>query len=52
MEELEDRLIDFAVLIFELAESNNKNYIGNHLTGQITRSGTSAPLNYGEAQHA
>ena len=50
--ELEDRLIDFAVLIIDLAESNKKNYIGNHLSGQMTRSGTSAPLNYGEAQHA
>ena len=50
--ELEERLIDFAVLIIELAESNKKNYIGNHLSGQMTRSGTSASLNYGEAQHA
>jgi len=50
--ELEERLIDFAVLIIELAESNKKNYAGNHLSGQMIRSGTSAPLNYGEAQSA
>ena len=50
--ELEDRLIDFAVLIIELAENNKKNYAGNHLSGQLIRSGTSAPLNYGEAQSA
>ena len=29
--ELEERLIDFAVLIIKLAESNKKNYVGNHL---------------------
>ena len=29
---------------------NNK--AGNHLSGQITRSGTSPALNYGEAQSA
>ena len=50
--ELENRLIDFSVLIIELTESNKKNYAGNHLTGQIIRSSTSAPLNYGEAQSA
>ena len=50
--ELEERLIDFAVLIIKLSESNKKNYVGNHLSGQMIRSGTSAPLNYGEAQHA
>ena len=50
--ELEERLIDFAVLIIELAEGNKKSYAGNHLCGQMIRSGTSAPLNYGEAQSA
>ena len=50
--ELEDRLIDFAVLIIELAKSNKKIFAGNHLSGQMIRSGTSAPLNYGEAQRA
>lgn len=50
--ELEERLIDFAVLIIKLSESNKKNYAGNHLSGQMIRSGTSAPLNYGEAQSA
>lgn len=50
--ELEDRLIDFAVMIIKLAESNKNNYAGNHLSGQKIRSGTSAALNYGEAQRA
>lgn len=50
--ELENRLIDFAVLIIELSESNKKNYAGNHLSGQQIRRGTSAALNYGEAQSA
>jgi len=49
---LEERLIDFAVLIIKLAKSNKKSYAGNHLSGQMIRSGTSAPLNYGEAQNA
>jgi four helix bundle protein len=50
--ELENRLIDFAVLIIDLAESNKKNYAGKHLSEQIIRSGTSSALNYGEAQSA
>ena len=48
--DLEERLVDFAVLIIELAGKLPKSKAGNHLAGQIIRSGTSAPLNYGEAQ--
>lgn len=50
--ELEDRLIDFAVTIIELAKSNKNNFADSHLSGQMIRSGTSASLNYGEAQRA
>lgn len=51
-QELEERLIDFAALIIVVASKFEKNYAGNHLSGQIIRSGTSPALNYGEAQSA
>lgn len=50
--DLEDRLIDFAVLIIEISESLPNTRAGNHIAGQIVRSGTSPALNYGEAQDA
>jgi len=50
--ELEQRLIDFAVQIIELTKTNTNNFAGNHLSGQIIKSSTSAPLNYGEARSA
>jgi four helix bundle protein len=49
---LEDRLIKFAVLIIEIAEGLPKTFAGNHLAGQMIRSGTSPALNYGEASSA
>jgi len=50
--DLEERLIDFAVRIIRTAESLPKSKIGNHITGQLIRSGTSPAPNYGEAQSA
>lgn len=51
--DLEDRLIDFGVVMIEIAESmDRKRYAGRHLSGQLVRSGTSPCLNYGEAQGA
>ena len=50
--ELEDRLIKFAVLIIDIAENMKKSKSGNHIAGQMIRSGTSPVLNYGEAQDA
>ena len=50
--DLEDRLIDFAVRIIRIAESLPKTKVGNHIAGQIIRSGTSPAPNYGEAQGA
>jgi len=47
---LENRLIDFPVLIIEIVNGIKKNRAGNHLSGQLIRSGTSVALNYGEAQ--
>ncbi|MCK7536818.1 MAG: four helix bundle protein [Marinilabiliales bacterium] len=48
--DLEERLIDYAVLIIEIAESMPDKKTANHLSGQLLRSGTSPALNYGEAQ--
>ena len=50
--DLEERLIDFAVRIIKLTEVLSNTYIGNHVKGQILRSGTSPAPNYGEAQGA
>ncbi len=50
--DLEERLIDFAVLIIEISESLNNTRAGNHIGGQIVRSGTSPAFQYGEAQSA
>jgi len=50
--ELEARLINFAVDIIDLVNSNKDNFAGKHLSGQIIRSSTSVPINYGEAQSA
>jgi four helix bundle protein len=46
--ELEERLIDFAVLVVQIAEANVK-MKSSQLSGQLMRSGTSPALNYGEA---
>ena len=50
--DLDERLINFAVSIIKLSETLPKSYTGNHLAGQLVRSGTSPALNYGEAQSA
>ena len=50
--DLEERLINFSVLIIDLISNMKQNKAGNHLSGQIVRSGTSVALNYGEAQSA
>ena len=50
--DLEDRLIDFSVDIIKLSESLPGSAVGKYLSGQITRSGMSSALNYGESQGA
>jgi len=50
--DLEDRLIEFGVRIIRLTEALAKTRVGNHIAGQILRSGTSPAPNYGEAQSA
>jgi len=48
--DLEERLINFSVLIIEITNEMPNTKAGNHLSGQLIRSGTSVSLNYGEAQ--
>jgi four helix bundle protein len=50
--DLQDRLIEFASNVIDLAEQLPATIAGRHLAGQIVRSGTSPALNYGEAQAA
>ncbi|PLW98544.1 MAG: four helix bundle protein [Marinilabiliales bacterium] len=50
--DLEERLIEFSVFIIEIVNETPNSKAGNHLSGQLLRSGTSVALNYGEAQSA
>ncbi len=49
---LEDRLVDFAVLVLDVVEKLPSSYGSNHLAKQLTRSGTAPALIYAEAQAA
>src|SRR6266436_3176168 len=51
-DELEERLVDFAVRIVKLSSCLPKTPAGKHIAGQIMRSGTSPAPNYGEARGA
>ena len=51
-DELEERLINFAVRIIKLSASLPRTAAGKHIAGQILRSGTSPAPNYGEARGA
>jgi len=51
-DELENRLIEFAVRIIKLSANLPKTPAGKHIAGQILRSGTSPAPNYGEARGA
>jgi four helix bundle protein len=48
--DLEERLIDFSVMVLDLVEKLPSQPGAKHLGGQLMRSGTSPALNYGEAQ--
>jgi len=50
--DLEERLIQFALLIIDIIEMLPNTRAGNHIAGQLIRSGTSPAFNYGEAQVA
>ena len=47
-ERLENRLVDFAVRIGNVADALPDTRLGNHIAGQIVRSGTSPAPNYAE----
>lgn len=48
--QLEERLIQFAVDVILLCKSMDKSFAAEHLTKQLIRSSTSVALNYGEAR--
>lgn len=50
--DLEERVIDFAVLIISIIEEVKNNYAGNYYGNQLIRSSGSPALNYGEARSA
>ena len=51
-QELEDRLVDFAVAIIGVTEALPNTKAGSHVARQLIRSGTSPAPNYGEARSA
>lgn len=51
-DDIEDRLIDFAVRVITVCDSLPKTTVGNHIRGQLVRSGTSPAPNYAEARGA
>ncbi len=50
--DLEERLLEFAKSIINLSEGLPQTRAGNHVAGQILRSGTAAYPNHGEAESA
>jgi four helix bundle protein len=50
--DLEERLLDYAAAIIRLVEELPNTRAGNHVAGQLLRSGTSPLPNHGEAQAA
>jgi four helix bundle protein len=50
--DLEDRLLAFASCIIRLVQTLPKNRAGNHIAGQLLRSGTASLPHHGEAQAA
>jgi four helix bundle protein len=50
--DLEERLLEFASAVIDLSEKLPNTRSGNHIAGQILRSGTSPFPNHGEAESA
>src|SRR6266566_2525417 len=48
--DLEERLLEFAVAVISVSEKLPNTRAGNHIAGQLLRSGTSPYGNHGEAQ--
>ena len=51
-DELQERLINFAVRVIKLADALPKTAAGRHIAGQLLRAGTSPAANYAEARNA
>jgi four helix bundle protein len=49
---LEERLVDFAVMVIHLTDKTPDSRAGNHVAGQLLRSGTSPAAHYAEARGA
>lgn len=50
--DLEERLLEYSVRIIRVVEQLPNTRVGNHIAGQLLRSGTSPYPNHGEAQAA
>lgn len=51
-DDIEERLVDFAVRIIAVCDSMPKSYVGRHLANQLLRSGTAPAAHYAEARGA
>ena len=51
-DDIEERMIDFAVRVIRLSEALPDTQAGKHIKGQLLRSGTSPAANYAEARSA
>lgn len=51
-DDIEERLIDFAVRVITLCDNLPNTRASNHVAGQLLRSGTSPAANYAEARGA
>ncbi|MGB1252610.1 MAG: four helix bundle protein [Candidatus Promineifilaceae bacterium] len=51
-DDLEDRLLEFAVRVIKICESLPRKPAATHIRGQLLRSGTSPAPNYAEARSA
>jgi hypothetical protein len=47
--DLENRLLEYSVKIINIVEQLPNTRVGNHIAGQLVRSGTSPYPNHGEA---
>ena len=50
--DLEERLLEYSVRIIKIVDQLPNTRVGNHVAGQLLRSGTSPYPNHGEAQAA
>lgn len=50
-EDIEERLIEFAVWVIRVSEALPNTSAGQHIKGQLLRSGTSPAANYSEIRN-